>query len=77
MQKYFRDPISGLDYSCSECFNYVAVDECGSLFLYEKSPQARIESGYFSGGLGSTDLCVVQRDIDYREWQKTVVKLTI
>ena len=72
--KYFTDKISGKHYHCTNNFNWAAIDSCGSVFLYELKPIKR--SNYWSGGSGSHDLCVVQRDTHHKEWETSIQKLT-
>lgn len=71
--KYFK--VNGINYHCSDLFNYAAVDKNGSIYVYQNSPEIRLEKGYWSGGYKSQDVCVVQCDDFCCNWGHTLICL--
>ena len=46
--KYFST--KGIDYHCSDIFNWMAIDKDGSVYLYQNKPFLRLECGYWTSG---------------------------
>ena len=71
--KYFRH--KGLDYHCSDIFNWMAIDRDGAVFLYEKEPFYR-DRYWTSGHTDSYDYRVYTgliKPCNY--WRASLLKL--
>ena len=72
--KYFR--YKGLDYHCSDVFNWKAVDKDGALFLYQKKPFTR-KRYWTSGHTDSYDYRVYVANLEpYDNWRDSLCGLT-